>query len=204
MIKNLLFDLGGVIMDIERGRCVEALRQLGLDNADEFLGEYRQKGPFLELEAGALGAAGFRDIVRGMIGGNVSDDAIDDALCRFLIGIPEVRLRELAGLRRKYKIYMLSNTNPIMWERFILPEFTKDGHDIGYYFDGIVTSFEAGDCKPSPVIYRLVADKFGIRPEETLFYDDGLTNVEAARALGFHAVKVDDPDKPYGDYLAEL
>lgn len=204
MIKNLLFDLGGVIMDIDRSLCVDALRGLGMADADEFLGVYRQKGPFLDLESGALSAAGFRDAVRRMCGSAVSDVAIDEALCRFLIGIPVARLRRIAELRRTYRIYMLSNTNPIMWERFIVPEFTKDGHDIDYYFDGIVTSFETGECKPSPVIYRRAIDRFGINPEETLFYDDGLANVEAARAFGFHAVKVDAPDKPYGDYLMEL
>jgi putative hydrolase of the HAD superfamily len=188
MTENLLFDLGGVIMDIDRNRCVEAFKNLGMENADSFFGEYRQKGPFLQLEAGTISPEDFRAAVRQLIPGEVTDDEIDSTLCRFLIGIPPERLSRLRELRgRGHKVWMLSNTNAIMWQRFILPEF---GGDVSEFFDGVVTSFEAGVCKPDEAIYRYAISHLGINPAETTFFDDGAANVAAAEALGFHGVHI--------------
>ena len=115
MIKNLLFDLGGVIMDIRRENCEEAFRQLGMADIGEYLGDYGQKGPFAALEEGKISEEEFRAEVRKHIAREVSDEEIDRAFNRFLTGIPVRRLEELRKLRGKYKLYMLSNTNSIMW-----------------------------------------------------------------------------------------
>lgn len=190
MIKNLLFDLGGVIMDIRRERCVEAFRQIGMPDPEEFLGDFSQKGPFLQLEEGAISPEQFRDEIRGLIPVPVTDRQIDDALMRFLIGIPVERLRQLEQLHQRYPVYMLSNTNPIMWDGFIVREFDKDGHSLPFYFDGWVTSFEAKCCKPDPKIFLEAAARFNLDPAETLFLDDSEGNCRAAEALGFRAAHV--------------
>ena len=82
MIKNLLFDLGGVIMDIKRERCVDALTRIGVENANEMLGLYVQSGDFMNLENGSITADEFRDSIRASIknGNSVSNDEIDQAL----------------------------------------------------------------------------------------------------------------------------
>lgn len=85
---------------------------------------------------------------------------------------------------------MLSNTNAIMWNGVILDEFKKDGHDVNYYFDNIVTSFDVHAYKPEAAIFTAAERKCGIKPDETLFFDDSQRNVDAALALGFHAVLV--------------
>lgn len=185
MIKNLLFDLGGVIMDIRRENCEEAFRQLGMADIDEYLGDYGQKGPFAALEEGKISEEEFRAEVRKHIAREVSDEEIDRAFNRFLTGIPVRRLEELRKLRGKYKLYMLSNTNSIMWRQDIAEAFRQEGLTVDDYFDGIVTSFEAKCCKPAPGIFNRVVEKFGIRPEETVFFDDSKANVEAAAKLGF-------------------
>ena len=127
MIKNLLFDLGGVIMDIRRLNCVASFERLGMKDADSFLGEYSQKGPFLQLEEGLINEAQFRDAVREYIDGEVTDEQIDKAFCDFLVGIPTYRLEQLRQLKKQYGIYMLSNTNPIMWHSRIAEEFRQEG-----------------------------------------------------------------------------
>lgn len=190
MIKALLFDLGGVIMDIRRERCVEAFRAIGMPDPEAFLGDFSQKGPFLKLEEGAISPAEFRDEIRKLIPVTVTDEQIDWALLRFLIGIPEERLRQLEQLHRHYPIYMLSNTNPIMWEQFIVREFDKDGHDLPYYFDGCVTSFDVKCCKPRPEIFLEAARRFNLEPAETLFLDDSASNCRAASELGFKTAHV--------------
>lgn len=192
MIQNLLFDLGGVILDIKRENCVAALTRLGMAGADELLDPYTQRGPFLQLESGQITPAEFRAKIRTMLADPEAptDAEIDAAFCEFLIGIPVHRLRALAGLRKRYGIYMLSNTNPIMWHTKIASEFAKDGGSLSDYFDGVLTSFEAGCVKPSPRIFDMAAERFGIDRGATLFLDDGLANVEAARRCGYQSALV--------------
>lgn len=190
MIKNLLFDLGGVIMDIRRLNCVASFERLGMKDADSFLGEYSQKGPFLQLEEGAISEEEFRTAVRALIDGEVSDEQIDSAFCDFLVGIPKYRLEQLRQLKKSYNIYMLSNTNSIMWRSRIAEDFRQEGLEREDYFDGIVTSFEARSIKPDAKIFHTVVEKLGINPDETLFLDDSQKNLDAAAQLGFHTLLV--------------
>ena len=190
MIRNLLFDLGGVLMDLDRSRCVRAFDAMGMADADSFFGLYKQTGPFMSLEEGSIDPVTFRRQLRELLpggGAGVSDLAIDEALFKFLIGIPPHRLEALREARlRGYKIYMLSNTNPIMWHGFIADEFPRSGgHPMDWYFDGTVTSFEAGVCKPDAKIFGYACSKLCIKPEETLFFDESAANCAAAAALGF-------------------
>lgn len=200
MVKNLLFDLGGVIMDIKRERCVAAFERLGMVNADSFLGEYSQKGPFLKLEEGAITPSEFREEVRKLIARNVTDKEIDTAFCEFLIGIPLHRLEALRQLRKSYNVYLLSNTNPIMWGSRIAEEFRQEGLEIKDYFDGIVTSFEAKSIKPDRHIFEMVIEECGILPEETIFLDDSQKNLDAAAQLGFGTILV-SPGAEFMDLL---
>ena len=203
MIKNLLFDLGGVIMDIRRLNCVASFERLGMKDADSFLGEYSQKGPFLQLEEGLITEAQFRDAVRQFIDGEVSDEQIDSAFCDFLVGIPVHRLEQLRQLKQQYKIYMLSNTNSIMWRSRIAEDFRQEGLEREDYFDGIVTSFEAKSIKPDAKIFHTVVEKLGIKPEETLFLDDSQKNLDAAAELGFKTLLV-TPGSEFFDLLNAL
>lgn len=189
-IKNLIFDLGGVIIDIKRDNCVEALKELGMADADKFLGDYIQKGPFLQLENGSITAAQFRDEIRRHIPHPVTDAQIDEALGKFLIGIPVKRLRMLEALHKNYRLYILSNTNPIMWDQGIKQFFESDGHTREYYFDGEVASFKAGCVKPDKEIFQYAIDNLGIDPAESVFFDDSTDNTRAAEALGFNTVHV--------------
>lgn len=197
---TLLFDLGGVIMDIRRENAVAALEALGMKEANDFLGEYGQKGPFLALEKGEITPAEFRAQVRPMLREGVTDAEIDAAFSRFLTGIPVERLRALERLHRSHGIYMLSNTNAIMWHGKIAEEFRKDGHDMGYYFDGWVPSFEVHAYKPDAEIFRIACERYGLVPERTLFLDDSEANCRAAAALGFRTAHV-RPGTEFTEYI---
>lgn len=190
-IKNLVFDLGGVIMDLKRERCVEALEALGMKDAESMLGLYKQTGPFLELEEGKLSAEEFRDAMRAKIDGIVSDEQLDDALNMFLVGIPVNRLHALKKLGEKYKVFMLSNTNPIMFDSKIKECFSIDGLEVNDYFDGLCLSYKAGYSKPDSHIYLYMVEKFGIKPEESIFFDDSQKNLDAAEKIGFKTYLVE-------------
>ena len=190
-IKNLLFDLGGVVMDIRKENCVEAFRQLGLRNASSYFGDYSQQGPFLALERGDITEAEFHAELRKDLPEGVGDSAIDEAFCKFLVGVPPRRLDELEALGKRFNVCLLSNTNPIMWHSTIRHEFEKKGFNMEHYFPGgMVTSFEAKAVKPDPKIFEFTIKKLGIRPEETLFLDDSQANLDSAAKLGFHTALV--------------
>ena len=194
-VKNLLFDLGGVIIDIERQRCVDALTALGMTNADDMIGLYRQSGPFLQLEAGALSPKEFCEAMRQSMPPGVTDAQIADAISRFIIDIPLHRLEALRQLRARFGTYVLSNTNPIMFEGIIARLFKKEGLDVNAYFDGFTVSYRAKHNKPSPAIFEYAIRTMGIRPEETLFLDDSRHNLDAAVALGFQVALVNEGEE---------
>ncbi|MDE5643566.1 MAG: HAD family phosphatase [Muribaculaceae bacterium] len=201
MIRNLLFDLGGVIMDIERRNCVAAFDALGLPDADSFFGEYSQKGPFMLLEEGAISVDEFHNRMRAEFPHEVTDSQIDEAFLKFLTGIPVHRLEALRRLREHFGIYLLSNTNVIMWQSKIADEFTKEGRVREDYFDGMVTSFDAKALKPAPEIFIYAEKTLGIKPEETLFIDDSQRNLDAAAALGFNTLLV-KPGEEFTEKIA--
>lgn len=189
-------------MDIERMRCVEAYRRLGMEHPEEFLGDYAQKGPFMLIESGDITPQEFRDTLRQHLSADVTDRQIDEAFFEFLVGIPEHRLRKLRELRHNHKIYLLSNTNPIMWDGKIEQEFRKEGLRREAYFDGMVTSFEAKSMKPDLRIFRYAIEKLGIDPADTLFLDDSQANLDAAATLGFQTALV-APGSEFADIIAK-
>ena len=175
-------------MNLDRDRCVRAFEALGMRDADEFLGVYGQKGAFLALERGDIDADEFRREIRPLFDRDVTDEEIDSAFNQFLTGIPQERLRALRQLRKRYGVYLLSNTNPIMMNGFIAEQFRQEeGMEMKDYFDGVVASYVAKCYKPDREIFDYACEKCGIKPEETLFFDDSQANVDAARALGFYA-----------------
>ena len=112
-IKNLILDFGGVLIDLDRQRCVEHFKELGLPDVEVALDLYHQQDLFQKYEKGLITSADFRDIIRGKIGKPVTDARIDEAWNSFLVGIPDYKLELLLELRKNYVVYLLSNTNEI-------------------------------------------------------------------------------------------
>lgn len=194
-IKNIIFDLGGVVIDLSRDSSVEHLQKIGLTDADRLLDPYVQRGPFLQLETGKITAAQFFDLVRDEISNAgrpvPTDDEIARAFEKFLIGIPVERLQRIRDLRRAgYRVYALSNTNPVMFNGWISEAFQAEGLRFYDYFDGAVTSFQEGYCKPDPRLFEVVLRRYGLDPAETLMLDDAPKNAQAAADAGMQAVRV--------------
>lgn len=199
--STIIFDLGGVIIDLDKSRCIEEFRKLGYDNVAEMLGNYRQTGEFLALEEGRITAAEWRDIIRTRTGRSLSDKEIDDAFNAFLVAIPLRKLQMLAALRKKYTVVMLSNTNEVMFEGRIPEMFLEvEGKPMEEYFDKIYVSYKMSMTKPSPEIFLAVSSDLGIRPEDALFIDDSAANISAAAQLGFNTMLVE----PYTEFSEKL
>ena len=190
-IKNIIFDLGGVVIDLDRLQAIHALEELGISDASHILGEYEQKGPFLELEKGLKSDSEVYDILLEKCKPGTTTTNIRDAFESFLLGLPKERLAMIRALRDKgYKLYVLSNTNPIMYNHWIDEAFRAEGLSINDYFDGIVASFQERTCKPDPAIFRRVTDRYHLEPSETLMIDDSVANCQAARSIGLNAIEV--------------
>lgn len=192
MIKNIIFDLGGVVIDLNRRMAIDALDSLGIKDASSLLGEYAQKGPFLMLETGEISSSELYDILLPHCKEGTTSTDIRDAFEQFLREIPVERLRIIERLRDKgYRLFVLSNTNPIMYNHWIDNAFRNDGKSINDYFDGIVLSFQERMCKPDPEIFLNLVRRYGLKPEETLMLDDSEANVKSAESVGLQAKRIE-------------
>lgn len=192
-MKNIIFDLGGVVIDLDRQRAADALQAIGIDDAPALLGEYEQKGPFLLLENGHSTTADFFDNLLPRCRENTTCTEIRDAFERFLLEIPIERLQAIRSLREKgFRLFVLSNTNPLMFNHWIDLAFRQEGLSINDYFDGVVTSFQEKMCKPNPELFQRVVKRYGLVPEETLMLDDSAQNCAAARSIGLNAIQIDN------------
>ena len=184
-IKNIVFDLGGVLIDLDREACIEKFREIGFNQADKLLTNYRQKGIFKGLEMGTVSPRELYNYINSEVGHPIDTEKINEALRAFLVGLPVYKMDMLLRLRQYYKVFMLSNTNPIMIEPVRNKFFRQQGLTINDYFDRLFLSFEMGMLKPDAGIFKAVLYEAGIKANETLFIDDSATNIDAALKLGF-------------------
>lgn len=190
-IKNIIFDLGGVVIDLDRNQAVKGLEELGVKEVGHLLGEYGQKGPFLMLETGEIKDSEFFDIMLPKCQQGTTCTDIRNAFERFLVGLPVERLETIRKLRdKRYKVFVLSNTNPLMYHHWIENAFRQEGKNVNDYFDGIVVSFQENTCKPDPQIFLNLLNRYGLNPEETIMLDDSEANCEAARNVGMKAIRI--------------
>lgn len=183
-IKNLIIDFGGVLIDLDRQRCIENFKRLGLPDVEIVLDIYHQQDFFQKYEKGLITSAEFRDVIREKIGKPVTDAQIDDAWNSFLVSIPAAKLDLLLNLRKDYVVYLLSNTNEIHWQWSCQHAFPYKTFRVENYFEHIYLSYEMNMAKPDAEIFQKVLDDTGIIPAETLFIDDSAANCRAAEALG--------------------
>lgn len=185
-IKNLIFDFGGVLVSLDKARCLEAFARIGFPRAAEMIDAYSQQGLFGRLEDGTVSPQEFCAEVRRLTGCEVADEAIWEAWNLFLVDIPAWKLEALMELRKHFPIYLLSNTNEPHWQHAVEHFFPHGEWRVEDYFDRIFLSYELHQVKPGADIFRTVIAETGVRPEETLFIDDAEANCATARSLGFY------------------
>lgn len=190
-IKNLIIDLGGVIVNLTRNRCIEAFEQLGVtDIREKVASNYRHKDLFMQLELGYITRERFYDGIRQLSKQPLTNEQIDSAWIAMLGDVPAYKLDLLLDLKKRYNTYLLSNTNVIHWNWIAETAFTYKGHQPRDFFDRIYLSYELHMIKPNTDIFEYVLNDAGLCSEETLLLDDSLPNCRTAEAMRMKAYNV--------------
>ena len=185
MIKNIIFDLGGVIITLDHQYAVKCFERLGLANADQQLDPYTQGGMFGDLEEGKINASEFIDKLSNECGRQLSYEECLHAWLAYRKELPQRILKTLRQLRKEgYRLILLSNTNPFMMEFVLSGRFDGKGRSLAQYVDTMYLSYQMKVMKPDETFFRRVLMSEKIIPSETLFVDDGPRNVAAASQIG--------------------
>lgn len=194
-IKNIVFDLGDVIINIDVPRAAQSFATLSGRETTEVIRLFEEGKVFRQFETGQLDAPGFRSHVRQLLDNSDWEDAeIDTAWNSLLLDMPADRVELLKQLGKKYRLFLLSNTSSIHIEAINKILHQASGvSNLDDLFEKIFLSYEMGIMKPHPDIYQRVLEEAGIRAEETLFLDDNADNIRAASALGIQTIHVQKP-----------
>ncbi len=193
MIKNILFDFGGVILTLDPKQAERRFKEIGLNDAEKRLDTYTQSGIFGDLERGRIDAEQFRAGLSGIIGREVTYDQCLYAWKGYCKELPQRNLDTLLQLRNEgFRLILVSNTNPFMMSWALSDAFDGQGHPLSFYMDAMYMSFRCGVMKPNVRFFNIVLAEENIRPEESLFLDDGLRNVQAAASLGIRTFCVEN------------
>ena len=183
-IRNIIFDLGGVLLNIDPRKTIEAFSQLGMKTLIGDKGLSYDHDIFYRMEQGQITSDEFRNGVLQLLPAKVTYDEIDAAWTAMLLDFPAIRVDLVKNLRKEYNIYLFSNTNAIHVEKYRSNFRKQHGFEVSTLFEKTFHSNEIGYRKPMPESFQKIIRLSGINPEESLFIDDSLPNVEAAIASG--------------------
>jgi len=192
--KAVIFDFGNVIINIDIPRTFQAFSNLTGKKQAAIEKLITEGQLFRRYESGQFTDIEFREIVRQTVGFPLSDLEVDKAWNALLLDIPKERIELLKEIRKKYPIYLLSNTNNIHIEasnNYLKKTFGFKHLD--ELFDQLFLSYEIGMWKPDTEIYHYVLDSLNLRPHEVLFLDDNQKNIESAKGLGMQTILVEHP-----------
>lgn len=186
--KALIFDMGGVLVDLDIEDCKRAFKEdLGFYRIDEIIDPCHQKGIYGDLEEGVISPEEFRKAVLAESRPGACPEDVDKAMWHILTGIEPYKVEMLKRLAQSYDLYMLSNNNAICLPRS-RRIFAEAGIPLEDIFRKCYFSFEMRALKPSEAFYKAVMEDIGTEPENMLFIDDSQKNVDGAVEAGLPAV----------------
>jgi HAD superfamily hydrolase (TIGR01509 family) len=188
--KNILFDLGGVILDINVQATLKRFYELGFPADLMQFPNSMTTDLYFKYETGKLNTEEFRNAIRERAGVEMTDQAFDEAWNAMLVRFPEERISLLRVLSTRYNLYMLSNTSALHVGVFEKMYLDVAGEPIQRVFKKLYYSHEIGWHKPDHEAWEHVIKDAGIKAEETLFLDDNIHNIKASQELGFQAIHI--------------
>lgn len=204
-VKNIIFDLGGVILDIDYNRPTEAFKKLGAGDFKTLYSQQSQASFFNKFEKGEITPAQFRKKMREHLPEKVTDEEIDAAWCSMLGELPSPRIVVLKMLAKmNYRLFLLSNTNSIHIRAFT--KYLDDTYDKNLFkklFEKVYYSSQIGMRKPTKKIFEHVLKENDLKASQTLFIDDSTQHIEGAKKLGIQTHLLQEPDT-INDYFRGL
>lgn len=193
-IKNIIFDLGGVLLNLDFGKTAKAFQDLGVTNFNDYFTQTHANPLFKTLETGDVPSEVFYNEFRATTGLRVSNEAIAGAWNAMLLDFPKERIELLQELKKKYRLFLFSNTNAIHYDSFQETFVKEFAHQFDSLFEKAYYSHLIGHRKPNVSAFEYILIDAGIVAEESVFIDDSLPNVEAAQKAGIHALHLKAPD----------
>ena len=186
-IKNIIFDLGNVLFDIDYDKTIKAFEQLGFRDFKSHFSPYKMDNLFENIETGKITAAEFYQSIKAVSSKPVSSEQIKQAWNAMLLQFRMDSLAFLKQISSKYNLYLLSNTNSIHLEAVEAMFLRETGEQsLNDYFIKAYYSNLIGLRKPDAEVYSFVLEDAGLMASETLFIDDLFTNIDGAIPLGIH------------------
>ncbi len=193
-IKNIIFDLGGVFMNIDFAKTNEAFAAAGLTNFKEHFTQHHATPMFELLETGKITPEEFYESFRKEVYEFITNEQIRDAWNALLVDFPKERIVWLDEIRTKYNVYLYSNTNKIHYDSFIISFTEQTGFpDFNHYFKKAYYSHELGLRKPYPESFTHILNEQNLLAEETVFIDDTFSNIEGAQKAGLQTIHLVHP-----------
>lgn len=195
-VKNIIFDLGGVILDIDYRLTEKAFIDLGCKNFKEIYSQAKQTTLFDDFEEGNIDEAVFFYKLKNLSGLEVSLKELKDAWNAMLIRFPEKNYQLLKSLHGKYHLFLLSNTNQAHIATFIkLIEKVCPIEEFENFFEGVYYSNIIGVKKPNAAPFLKILIENNLSADETLFIDDSIQHVKGAAKTGINAQWLEAPKK---------
>jgi len=186
-IKNIIFDFGQVLLNINPELSAKAFIRLGIREGVDFWGSRSSSEALINLEKGVISPDEFRNSALEKLVQGVTPQQVDDAWNALLLDLPAKRVELLKSLGNKYRLFLLSNTNQIHYECYVSRFVKEYGFGLGELFEKLWFSHQIGLVKPDPEIFRYVLKDAGLKADETLFIDDTMMHVVAAQSVGINA-----------------
>ena len=190
-IKNIIFDLGGVILDIDENVVYKELEKMGINTT-----ELAHSKEFIEImskfDTGIYTAPTFRKKMKSLLGlEKMTDQKFDSIWNAMLLDIPRERIEAIEKVKKHYKIFLMSNSNVIHYDLYVRDLQLRFGYnEFDELFNKSYFSFAEHLEKPDPRFFELILDHEGLQPEETLFIDDTEKNIKVAKSLGINTYHI--------------
>ena len=193
-IKNIIFDLGGVLLNIDFKKTEDAFHALGVTNFSEMFTQHHSNPLFVQLEKGSVTPAEFYEGFRNATGYSFSDEEIKKAWNALLLDFRMPSIEWLSNIKDKYRIFLFSNTNQIHYDAFIETYQQQTGLlNFNDFFEKAYYSQNMGMRKPDTAPFMHILKEQGLVAAETLFIDDTIKNIMAANEVGIQTIHLQWP-----------
>ncbi|MDC1352735.1 MAG: HAD family phosphatase [Flavobacteriales bacterium] len=187
-IKNIIFDLGGVILNIDYQLTVEAFKKLGIDDFEEIFSQYKQSTLSDDFETGRITELEFYEGIKTISGKDFTFEEYKNAWNALLLDLPKERINILKKLSKKYRLFLFSNTNETHYKEFV----TKVESDFNTIFEKTYYSHQFGKRKPDSDSFLSILKENNLIIEEILFVDDSIQHIESANLLGIRTLLIQE------------